>query len=59
MFDMTIFAVGAFTTLLLGAGLFYTVREFYQTSKSMDREKSSAVEDQAVMSIESRRRRAA
>lgn len=33
MSDLTIFAVGLFTTLLLGGGLGYTVLEFYRAGK--------------------------
>ena len=35
MSDLTIFAVGLFATLLLGAGLAYTVLEFHRTGKRM------------------------
>ena len=38
MSDWTIFAVGLSTSILLGGGLFYTVREFYIAGKSMERE---------------------
>lgn len=33
--DLTIFAVGLFTTFLLGGGLAYTVLEFHRTGKRM------------------------
>ncbi len=33
--DLTIFAVGLFTTLLLGGGLAITVLEFHRTGKRM------------------------
>ncbi len=41
MFEWTIFSVGLFTSLLLIAGLFFTVREFRDIAKHPERHESN------------------
>lgn len=44
MSDLTIFVVGLLTTILLGGGLAYTVREFHLATKSLERQEKEKLE---------------